>query len=138
MKRNYSLSSLAAIGLLTATVGCAEAQRTGAAVSQAPSQAAAQCAKPAASDVQALYAKIDKTHQALFESMDCEGQNMALQAVNQTCKGKNSCKGLNSCATPKNDCAGLSSCKGTTKGPFADKNEAVDVANMARKRQMKS
>ncbi|MDR3624382.1 MAG: hypothetical protein P4L16_04495 [Chlamydiales bacterium] len=75
-----------------------------------------------------LMSKLNDKEKAEFKSLSPEGQALALKLANQTCKGKNSCKGLNSCKTEKNSCAGLGGCKGQSKGPFKDKNVAVEVA----------
>lgn len=85
----------------------------------------------------ALVNLLDAKTKRIFDSLDPEGKALALQLANQSCKGKNSCKGLNSCASDKNSCAGNGSCKGTSKGPFTDKNKAVQVAakKMAEKRK---
>lgn len=84
----------------------------------------------------ALLAQLSPEGKQAFLSMDAEGRQLALTLANQSCSGKNGCKGLNSCKTDKNACMGLGGCKGTSKGPFADKNDSVKVAakHMAEKR----
>lgn len=65
---------------------------------------------------------------ACYIIMDAEGRALALKLASQTCHGQNDCKGLNSCAERYNTCAGLGTCKGTSPGPFDDKNMAVETA----------
>lgn len=84
-----------------------------------------------------LYAQLTPQERQEYDGMDDQGKKLALTLANQSCAGKNDCKGLNSCKAADHDCKGLGSCKGTTKGPFADKNDAVKVAamHMAAKRK---
>jgi len=126
MKNKSTLTTLAAMGLAVGAMGNLEAANISSTTCVAPSQ----------SQINTLFAQLDPMHQQMFNSMDCEGQNLALQLATQTCKGKNSCKGLNSCKTNQNSCAGQSSCKGTSPGSFTDKNKAIEVAqkHMAQKR----
>ncbi len=86
---------------------------------------------------QDLMTKLDDNGKRLYGSLSPEGKKLALQLANQSCKGKNSCAGLNSCATQEHACMGKGSCKGTSKGPFVNKNDAVRVAamHMAQKRE---
>ncbi|MEI8301298.1 MAG: hypothetical protein WCG10_06815 [Chlamydiota bacterium] len=114
------LSSLAALALVAGTV----------------SQVEAKCTSPSTRQMNSMFAKIDLNHQKMYNEMSCEGQNLAMQLVNQSCAGKNSCAGLNSCKTANNSCAGKGSCKGNSPGPFTDKNKAIEVAkkHMANKR----
>lgn len=125
MKKN--LTTLAALGLVACSMGQVEAARNN----------GKECVLPKPAVKNKLLTQLDNRHAQMFNAMDCEGQNLALKLANQSCNGKNECKGLNACATKKNSCAGLGGCKGTSKGPFADKNKAVAVANMhmAKKRQ---
>lgn len=127
MKKKSKLAAVAALGLVACSMATAEAQ-------QHPSEQTCTPVKPA--DKNKLLSQLDNAHAQMFNSMDCEGQNLAMQLANQSCKGKNSCKGLNSCKTNKNTCAGLGACKGHSPGPFKDKNKAVEVASkhMAEKR----
>lgn len=120
MYNTGKLSALAAIGLVAGAMGSVDAAST------TPTQ----CVAPTAMQVQALMQQLDGSHKAMFNLLDCTAQNLAIQMANQTCKGKNSCKGLNACKTDSNDCAGAGGCKGTGKGPFMDKNVAVNVAAM--------
>jgi hypothetical protein len=118
---NFSkLSSLAALGLIAGAMG----------------EAHAACQPPSSSQMSSLFNQLDQDHQHMYSSMNCEGQSLAMQLAMQSCKGKNSCKGMNSCATASNKCAGQGGCKGQSKGPFKDKNQAVEVAKkvMANKR----
>lgn len=127
MKKKSKLATIAALGLVACSMGQVEAQ-------EAPST---ECVPPKPADKNKLLSQLDNTHAQMYNSMDCEGQNLAMQLAHQGCKGKNACKGLNSCKSKKSSCAGLGGCKGTSKGPFTDKNKAVEVANMymAKKRQ---
>lgn len=86
---------------------------------------------------QELVNKLDDNGKRLFSSLSPEGKSLALQLASQSCKGQNTCAGLNSCKTSEHSCAGQGGCKGTSPGPFKDKNEAVKVAakKMAEKRQ---
>lgn len=68
-----------------------------------------------------------------YLSMDAEGRALCLKLASQTCSGQNQCKGQNSCAESKNSCYGGGTCKGTTPGPFDDKNMAVETAAMCMK-----
>jgi len=122
------LSSLAALGLIAGTMGQLQAATT----------SSTTCVQPTANQAQTLLAQLDQAHQDMFNEMDCEGQNMAIKMANQTCKGKNACQGLNACASSKNECQGKGSCKGTATKPFANKNDAVDVANMQMAKRMGS
>jgi hypothetical protein len=81
--------------------------------------------------------KLDTDTQALFQSLNEEGQELAKTLVNQSCGGHNACKGLNSCKSDKNNCAGQGSCKGQSSCSFKDPNLAVKVAaqKMAEKRE---
>lgn len=128
MQKKSKLTALAALGLVACSMASAEAQE------QQQSEQTCTPIKPA--DKNKLLSQLDNAHANMFNSMDCEGQNMAMKLAQQSCKGKNSCKGLNSCSTKKNACAGLGACKGTSKGPFKDKNKAIEVASkhMAEKR----
>lgn len=65
---------------------------------------------------------------AAYITMDAEGRALALKLASQACNGHNDCKGLNSCAERYNTCAGFGTCKGTSPGPFDDKNMAVETA----------
>lgn len=125
MNNKSKLTTLAALGLVTGTMGTVEAA--------GPSST---CVAPTSNQTKSLFSQLDPTHQQMFNSMDCEGQNLALQLANQSCKGKNSCAGLNSCKSQQNSCKGQGSCKGTATGPFTNKNDAVEVAekHMAEKR----
>jgi hypothetical protein len=124
--KKIQLVSLAIMGLVAGTMAPIQVQ------------AAQTCQDPSAAQMQRLFTKLDASHQKTFNSMDCEGKNLAVKLAEQSCKGKNTCKGLNSCKTDKNSCAGLGSCAGTSKGPFTDKNIAIDVAqkHMAEKRKV--
>lgn len=114
MKNKYvKLSSLAALSLVTGAM----------------SQGCAKCTEPSSEQTQQMMSQLDRSHQKMYNSMDCEGKNMAMRMVNQSCAGQNSCAGENSCAGANNSCAGMGSCKGTSKGPFTDKNKAVEMAN---------
>jgi len=113
MKKEFKLSTLAALGLVAGSMGYAEAA----------------CTAPSSAQMQHMNGQLDAEHQETFNSMSCEAQNEAMKMADQSCKGKNSCKGLNSCKSTKNSCAGKGSCKGTSEGPFKDKNKAVDIAN---------
>ncbi|MBS0628784.1 MAG: hypothetical protein JSS30_01000 [Verrucomicrobia bacterium] len=127
MKKKSKLATIAALGLVACSMGQVEA-------ADAPTT---ECVPPKPADKNKLLSQLDNAHAQMFNAMDCEGQNLALQLANQSCKGKNSCQGLNSCKSKKNSCAGLGACKGQSPGPFKDKNKAVAVANMqmAKKRQ---
>lgn len=83
-----------------------------------------------------LLSQLNAEGKTAYENLDAEGKKLALKLASQTCKAKNECKGLNSCKTSKNSCAGQGGCRGTSKGPFTDKNTAVTVAmkKMAEKR----
>lgn len=125
MSKNVKLTTLAALGLVACSMGSvegAEEQTT--------------CVAPKPDATRKLLAQLDNAHAQMFNSMDCEGQNLAMQLANQSCKGKNACKGLNACKTKANTCAGLGACKGKGPGPFKDKNKAIEVASkhMAEKR----
>lgn len=122
------LSSLAALGLIAGTMGQAHAATT-------PNTT---CVSPSADQTQKLLSQLDQEHQDMFNDMDCEGQNMAIKMAEQTCKGKNACAGMNSCASEKNACKGKGACKGQAMKPFANKNDAVDVANMQMAKRMNS
>lgn len=124
--KKIQLVSLAIMGLVAGTMAPIQVQ------------AAQTCVSPSAASVQKLFTKLDAAHQQIYNSMDCEGKNLAIKLAEQSCKGKNTCKGLNSCKTDKNSCAGQGSCAGTSKGPFTDKNQAIDVASkhMADKRKV--
>ncbi len=84
----------------------------------------------------ALVSKLNAEGKQLYQSLSPEGKALAQKLANQSCKGQNDCKGQNSCKSETNTCAGLGGCKGTSKGPFKDKNDAVKAAaaNMAKKR----
>jgi hypothetical protein len=110
---NSKLVALAALGFVAGTVGTVTAR---------PSHIMV------ADQNQTFFSQLDAKHQALFNELNPEGQRLALQLAEQQCKGQNFCKGLNSCKTSKNACAGQGGCKGQAKGPFEDKNQAVDVA----------
>jgi hypothetical protein len=112
MNREFKLSALAALGLIAGSMGSAEAA----------------CKPPTAMEMRTMNTQLDDEHQDTFASMSCEAQNEAMQMAKQTCKGRNACKGMNSCKSSKNSCAGQGSCKGTAKGPFNDKDQAVDIA----------
>jgi hypothetical protein len=109
--KNIKISALAAFGLVAASMGSAYAG----------------CTPPTSTQVESLYSQLDAAHQEMFDSLNCESQNEAIQMA--SCKGKNSCKGMNSCKSAQNSCKGQGSCKGTSMGPFKDKNEAVELAN---------
>lgn len=83
-----------------------------------------------------LMSQLNEDGKATYRSLDSEGKALALKLASQDCKGKNDCKGLNSCRTDEHSCAGQGSCRGTSKGPFSDKNNAVKLASkkMAEKR----
>ncbi len=93
-------------------------------------QAEARCTNPSESQASSLFSQLDGSHQEMYNAMDCDGKNMAMQMAMQSCAGKNACKGQNSCKTQQNSCAGQGGCKGVSPGPFKDKNKAVDVAQM--------
>ena len=117
MDKKSKLFALAALGLVMGTMGTMEA-------AEAPST----CVAPTPDQTQNLFSKLDSAHLQMFNSMSCEGQKLTMQLANQTCAGQNGCKGLNSCKTDHNACKGQGSCKGTSKGPFTNKNDAVEVA----------
>lgn len=102
------------------------------------STAHAACQSPSSTQTQTLFSQINQSHQDMYNSMDCDGQNMAVKLAQQSCAGKNGCKGQNSCKTKDNSCAGQGSCKGKSSGPFEDKNKAVDVANKMYQKRMNS
>jgi hypothetical protein len=83
-----------------------------------------------------LMSKLNDEGKAIYQGLSQEGKEMAIKMASQTCKGKNECKGMNSCKSDKNACLGQGGCKGTSKGPFTDKNDAVKLAQkkMADKR----
>jgi hypothetical protein len=127
MGNKTKLATLAALGLVAGAMGTIEAANS----------SSISCVAPSSDQINKLFPQVDQAHQQTFNSLDCQTQNLALQLANQTCQGKNSCKGLNSCKTNnQNSCAGQGGCKGTSKGPFTDKNQAIDVAKkyMAEKR----
>ncbi len=113
MDNNLKISTLAVFGLVAASMG----------------SLGADCSRPMTAEMQPMYSMLDDAHKKMFDSMNCEGQDQAMQMMSQTCAGKNSCKGMNSCKSAKNSCAGQGSCAGTSMGPFKDKNKAVDLAN---------
>lgn len=80
-----------------------------------------------------LMKQLNSEGKKTYQSLDPEGKALALKLANQSCKGQNDCKGLNSCKSKDNSCAGLGGCKGTSPGPFTDKNDAVKVAAMKMK-----
>ena len=80
-----------------------------------------------------LVSLLNKPTRAQFLRLSDEGQNLALELANQTCKNQNGCDGKNSCQTDANDCAGKGE-RGHSPGPFTDKNLAVRVAAMHDKR----
>jgi hypothetical protein len=122
LDKKSTLCSLIAFGLVTGGMTSAHAA----------------CQPPSSSQMQTLFGQIDDSHQDTYNSMDCEGKNMAVKLAQQSCAGKNGCAGQNSCKSKNNSCAGEGSCKGTSAGPFKDKNEAVDVANKMYQKRMSS
>ncbi len=121
MNKKSKLTAVAALGLVACSVVNAQPKTA--------DKSGVSCVLPKPADKNKLLSQLDDQHAQMYNSMDCEGQNLAMQLANQSCKGKNSCKGLNACATKQNSCAGLGACKGKGKGPFTDKNKAVEVAN---------
>jgi len=85
---------------------------------------------------QELFNSLNKEAKTMYEGLDSEGRELALELANQSCSGNNDCKGLNSCKTDENSCAGEGGCQGQSPGPFHDNNTAVKVAakHMAEKR----
>ncbi|MCE5316591.1 MAG: hypothetical protein LLG04_04415 [Parachlamydia sp.] len=123
MKKKSALITTAAFGLVAGSMGALQAANP-------PT-----CVMPTQSQISSVFEQLDQAHRDMFNTLDCESQNLAVKWIEQTCKGQNSCKGLNTCKTDKNSCAGQGSCKGTSTGPFKDKNEAVELARkMAQKR----
>lgn len=118
MNKKSKLINLAALGLVASSMATAEAAR----------QSDSECVYPSLNEKRRLLSQLDNRHARMFNSMDCEGQNLALQLSKQECKGQNECKGLNACKTAKNTCAGLGGCGGQAPAPFEDKNQAIEVA----------
>ena len=121
MKKLNRLSTVAALVLMASPLSAGLSDS-----STSTTMMTASC--PSAEAESSMMSKLDKEHQDMYKSMDCEGKKVAQDLMEQTCKGKNSCKGLNSCKTDEHSCAGMGSCQGTSKGPFTDKNKAVEAA----------
>lgn len=134
MDKNVKLSTLAALGLIAGSIETLHA---------APPPGMTQDGRPApactpatVAQIQSLFAQLDAKHQEMFNKLDCEGQNLAVEMAEQTCAGKNLCAGRNACKTKDHSCRGKGSCQGTATMPFKDKNKAVEVAKkMSQKRQ---
>jgi len=138
MKKSRTLNALATAGLMsglltTAMPSALEAQSTSYSSTDTSNKA---CKAPSAERAQSLFAKLKPESIQMYNKLDCEGKNLAMEMAEQSCKGKNTCKGKNSCKTETNSCAGLGTCAKTSKGPFKDKNVAVQIATkmMAEKR----
>lgn len=140
--KNQTLTSLATFGFLS-TLAHMEAvqdsnhtENTEDAQDYDDSMDRDQCEQPSLSQEGKLLSQINAKTRRLYDSLNCEGKNLAIQLAEQKCKGQNECKGLNSCGGARNDCSGKGSCKGTSLGPFKDKNIAVQVAakHMSEKR----
>lgn len=74
-----------------------------------------------------LLLELSPEGEALYNSLDAEGKNLARHTASQMCSGTNLCMGLNACKTDKNECAGKGACKALGKCAFSDKNLAVRV-----------
>lgn len=83
-----------------------------------------------------LIGQLNEEGKQLYQNLDAAHKKLALQLASQTCQGRNSCKGLNACKTALNSCMGKAGCKGSSPGPFNNKNDAVKVAAMAEKREI--
>lgn len=139
MKKNRTLNALATAGLMGGLLAAAmpsalEAQPSTSYTSSDASKKP--CKAPSAERTQKLFAQLKPESIQMYNKMDCEGKNLAMEMAEQSCKGKNDCKGKNSCKTDTNSCAGQGACALTSKGPFTDKNVAVQIASkmMAEKR----
>jgi hypothetical protein len=122
LDRKNTLCSLLSMGLVAGGMATAQAD----------------CKPPSSMQMQTLFSQIDEAHQNMYNSMDCEGQNMAVKMAEQTCAGKNGCAGQNSCKTKDNSCAGMGSCKGKSPGPFKSKNTAIEIANKMYQKRVNS
>ena len=142
MKKKYSLTTLAALGLMSglmaAETAAAEPDEALVAdlVAYNKHTQNAPCTPPTAKQETWLFSKINSESKKLYNSMDCEGKSMAMGMAEQKCAGKNKCAGQNSCKTDQNACAGQATCQGMSNCAFKDKNKAVQTAakTMAKKR----
>lgn len=134
--KKYTLTSLAALGLLSAFTQLEAAKNnikrtdnyynTDSETDDMDDDL--ECSPPSAAREKRLFSQLNAESRQLYNSLDCRGKNLAMQMAEQKCKGQNQCKGLNYCNDDKNGCLGKGECKGTAQGPFKDKNAAVLLA----------
>lgn len=90
--------------------------------------------QPQAIDRELLLSLLNKQGKAQWYRLSPQGQALALELANQSCKGKNACEGKNACSNEFAAGPGQGTCAGKSVGPFSDKNLAVRVAAMHDKR----
>lgn len=78
-------------------------------------------------DMESFYNRLSTENQKKFMALDAQHKMMAVQMLEQSCKGKNDCAGLGGCRTAQHDCAGKNDCKGQGGPAIQDANRAVQA-----------
>ena len=78
-------------------------------------------------DMQKFYNSLTPEGQSQFMQLDAQHKTMAIQMMQSSCNGKNSCQGLGGCATPSHACAGKNGCKGQGGAQLKNPNDAVSI-----------
>jgi hypothetical protein len=131
--KKKNLSHLATLGLMSGLVSLSipsEAKEAGEAKAEI-TQTAAVCSEPSQSKTDQLFGSLNQKSKDIYNSLSCEGKNLAMKLAMASPGAPNMCAGLNSCSGGDHKCAGLGSCEGTGSGYFKDKNKAVEVAQKA-------
>lgn len=121
MKKKHDLATLALIGISAGLIvgGCqkqAQGQGNGAASAEKMSP-----------DMQAFYNSLSADAKQKFNQLDAQHKMMAVEMMQQSCNGKNSCAGMGGCASGQHTCAGKNSCKGQGGAPVKNANKAVEA-----------
>ncbi len=128
--KKKNLSHLATLGLMSGLVSLSVPSHAEEAKTEIM-QTAAACSEPSQSKRDQLFSSLSKKSQDIYNSLSCEGKNLAMKLAMASPGAPNMCAGLNSCAGGDHGCQGLGSCEGTGSGYFKDKNKAVEVAQKA-------
>lgn len=121
MKKN-TLTCLALLGITAAlgVIGCQNQTQT-----HSNNKGAAD--EQITPDMQAFFNSLTPEAQKQFTQLDAEHKMMAIEMMQSSCAGKNSCKGLGGCATASHSCAGKNGCKGEGGAPLKNPSDAVSV-----------
>lgn len=131
--KKQDLTTLAMLGISSGLIvsGCQKGswgkRETKPEGENSPSENHLEAAEEMMADMKSFYDILSPENKKKFNELDARHKMMAIEMVNQSCKGENKCAGLGGCKTSKHSCAGQNACKGQGGAPIRDPNKAVEV-----------